>query len=349
MKRLILLLLFFMPYLVFSQKAKLDFDETSHNFGTINENAGKATHDFTFTNTGNAPLILTNVRAGCGCTTPEWNRQPVAPGEKGTIKISFDPRNRPGSFIKSITVNSNAENPVISLTVRGNVSRKPVGPYDAYKFAIGAVKMTANSINLGAIKNTQQIDKTIEIINSDNQPATISVTSTTPGITVSATPATLPKGQKGKIELKYDAQKRNAWDFVTDKINLKVNNKENAEILVTASISEDFSQYKNNFEQAPVITLSEKTAELADLPKNSSQTHDLYIQNDGKSELIIRKIKTSDENVSVHLAKSNIKPGKKIKATVNFKTGNSSKMTKIIQFISNDPKNSIATYKVTTR
>lgn len=348
MKRLILLLLFFMPYLVFSQKAKLDFDETSHNFGTINENAGKVTHEFIFTNNGNAPLILTNVRAGCGCTTPEWNRQPVAPGEKGTIKISFDPRNRPGSFIKSITVNSNAENAVLSLTIRGNVSRKPLGPYDAYKFAVGAVKMTANSINLGAIKNTQQIDKTIEIINSDNQPVTLTASSTSPCMTVNVTPSTLQKGQKGKIEVKYDAQKKNAWDFVTDKINLKVNNKEAGEIMVTATISEDFSQYNNNFEQAPVITLSEKSAELADLPKNSTQTHDLYIQNDGKSELIIRKIKTSDENVTVHLAKANIKPGKKIKATVNFKTGNSSKMTKIIQFTSNDPKNSIVTYKLNT-
>ena len=72
MKRFIFLLVALMPVLVFAQKAKIDFTTTSHNFGTINENAGKATFDFSFKNTGNVPLILTNVRAGCGCTTPVW-------------------------------------------------------------------------------------------------------------------------------------------------------------------------------------------------------------------------------------------------------------------------------------
>lgn len=107
MKRLILLFAVFIPCLVFGQKAKIEFQETSFNFGTISEAGGKAIHVFNFKNTGNTPLILTNVRAGCGCTTPEWNRQPIAPGESGNIKVSFDPRNRPGSFTKSITVNSN--------------------------------------------------------------------------------------------------------------------------------------------------------------------------------------------------------------------------------------------------
>ena len=64
MKRFIFLLVALMPVLVFAQKAKIDFTTTSHNFGTINENAGKATFDFSFKNTGNVPLILTNVRAG---------------------------------------------------------------------------------------------------------------------------------------------------------------------------------------------------------------------------------------------------------------------------------------------
>lgn len=346
MKKLILLLVALLPYIVYGQKAKIEFEETSHNFGTISEGAGKATHEFVFKNTGASPLILTNVRAGCGCTTPEWNRQPIAPGEKGSIKVSFDPRNRPGSFVKSVTVNSNAQNAVLSLTVRGNVTRKPLGPYDAYKFSVGAVKMNANSINLGAIKNTEQIVKSIEIINSDKQPATVSIANTLPYITATVTPATLQKDQKGKIEITYDAQKRNDWDFLSDKIELKVNDKATGNITIAASISEDFSSYNGNFEKAPVITLSETTADLTELPANSNQTHDFYIQNTGKSDLIIRKIRTSDNNVSVHLAKQTVKPGKKVKATISLQTGKTGKITKIIQFRSNDPQNPIVTYKL---
>jgi len=166
MKKSIFLLALFMPFLMFAQKARIDFETTSHNFGTISENGGKATFEFFFKNSGAAPLILTNVKAGCGCTTPEWSRQPVAPGEKGSIKVSFDPRNRPGSFVKSVTVNSNAENAVTSLVIRGNVSRKPLTTQEAYKFPAGPIRMKANALNFGMMKNTQEKQNRIEVINT---------------------------------------------------------------------------------------------------------------------------------------------------------------------------------------
>lgn len=346
MKKLILLVMAIMPYVVFAQKAKLEFEETSHNFGTISEKGGKAVHNFVFKNIGDAPLILTNVRAGCGCTTPEWNRQPVAPGEKGNIKVSFDPLHRPGSFIKSVTVNSNAINPVISLTIRGNVSRKPAGPYDAYQFSAGPIKMMTSTINLGTIKNTQQIEKSIEIVNTDNKTVNIALTPLSPNITATVTPATLQEGEKSKIIIQYDAQKKNEWGFVTDEIKINIDEKEAGKIIVAANINEDFSQYNGNYEKAPVITLSETSAQLDNLPKSTTQTHDFYIQNNGKSDLIIRKIKTSDEYTKVHLAKNTIKAGKKAKVTVTFTTGESSQITKIIQFRTNDPQNAIISYKI---
>lgn len=169
MKKIIFLLVAFMPYLAFGQKAKIEFEKTSHNFGTISENGGKVTYNFVFKNTGNTPLILTNVRAGCGCTVPEWNRQPVAPGTSGSIKVSFNPQGRPGSFVKSVTVNSNSSTPVISLTLRGNVSRKPMGPYDAYKYTAGPLRLTTSNINFGAIKHTDVAEKNIELINTDTK------------------------------------------------------------------------------------------------------------------------------------------------------------------------------------
>ena len=98
MKRFIFLLVALMPVLVFAQKAKIDFTTTSHNFGTINENAGKATFDFSFKNTGNVPLILTNVRAGCGCTTPVWSREPVAPRANRQHQSGFRSTQPSGCF-----------------------------------------------------------------------------------------------------------------------------------------------------------------------------------------------------------------------------------------------------------
>lgn len=349
MKKLIFLLFVIVPFIAFSQKAKIEFENTSHNFGQVSETGGRVTHEFNFKNTGTAPLILTNVRAGCGCTTPEWSRQPVAPGASGKISVAFDPRNRPGSFTKSVTVNSNAENTVVSLTIRGNVTKKPVDPLAAYTFPIGAVKATAGNLNLGSITDKQVIEKNIEIINTGQTPANITVTSPGAYMTATVVPATLAKGQKGNIQIKYDAALRNDWGFVTDQLEVTVNNKDKGNIVAAATINEDFTLYQGDkAAEAPAATLSEKEIALGDLAKNAAKSHDFFIQNDGKSDLIIRKCKPSDELISAHPAKTTIKPGKKVKVTVSLKADNTAgKKIKLVQFMLNDPKNPIVTYKVT--
>ena len=346
MKKVIFIWMAFLPLLVFGQKAKIDFQVTSYNFGTIGEKDGKVSYDFKFRNTGNSPLILTNVRAGCGCTSPSWNWKPIAPGGEGSIKVTFDPRNRPGSFVKGITVNSNAENAVVSLTIRGKVSRKSISPYSNYPFVIGKVRATTDLLNLGTVQNTQKVSKTIEVINTDKEPATLSVNTQAPYMTVNVTPATLQKDEKGKIEIRYDAGQVKDWGLINSSLSVNVNKQEEQEIKIIANVTEDFSSYQGNFDSAPRVKLSETQAELKDLNPNTNYTHDFYIQNEGKSELVIRKIKTSDSDFSVHLAKQTIKPGKKVKASVSFKT-NLPQSTKIIQLITNDPQNPVVVFKLT--
>ncbi|MDP4202598.1 MAG: DUF1573 domain-containing protein [Bacteroidota bacterium] len=114
-------------------KPVLSFAEKSYDFGTVKEEAGKITHEFTFTNTGKAPLVIQQVTASCGCTTPSWTKEPIAPGAKGTITVTYSAANRPGSFQKSITVtNNSAENPVI-LTIKGQVTPKATAQVTAPK------------------------------------------------------------------------------------------------------------------------------------------------------------------------------------------------------------------------
>lgn len=98
------------------------FDKTTHNYGTITQGADGRCH-FTFTNNGKSPLILTNVHASCGCTTPTWPREPIEPGKQGVIIVKYD-TNRIGSFNKSITVNSNAANSTVILQIKGLVAQK---------------------------------------------------------------------------------------------------------------------------------------------------------------------------------------------------------------------------------
>jgi hypothetical protein len=99
--------------------AGIQFETTEHDFGTIPEK-GDGTFAFVFKNTGKEPLILKNVRSSCGCTIPEWPKEPIKKGDKGTIKVSYNTRIT-GSFHKEITVYSNAEGDPVVLLIKGKV------------------------------------------------------------------------------------------------------------------------------------------------------------------------------------------------------------------------------------
>lgn len=103
------------------KKAVITAEETSHDFGQIKEADGKVTATFAVKNTGDAPLVITRVIASCGCTTPEWTKEPIAPGASGNIKITYDPKGRPGPFSKTISVYSNGKTGSFILTIRGEV------------------------------------------------------------------------------------------------------------------------------------------------------------------------------------------------------------------------------------
>lgn len=102
-------------------QAVIAAEKATHDFGTIQEDNGTVTHTFKISNSGDAPLVVTRVIASCGCTTPEWTKEPIAPGKTGEVKITFDPKGRPGPFTKTISVYSNGKTGSFVLTIRGEV------------------------------------------------------------------------------------------------------------------------------------------------------------------------------------------------------------------------------------
>jgi len=101
----------------------MSFEEDKHDFGDIFQ-GDKVEHVFEFENTGNEPLIITNVQTTCGCTAPEWPRDPVAPGQSGKIKVVFNSTGKMGRQNKVITVVSNATSPLNRVTIVTNVLPK---------------------------------------------------------------------------------------------------------------------------------------------------------------------------------------------------------------------------------
>lgn len=101
----------------------MDFKESEFNFGTIKEGE-VIKHDFIFNNTGTSPVILSQVSASCGCTTPSYTSEPVLPGKEGKISVEFNSAGQVGQQQKIISIASNAESKVMTVQLRGTVEAK---------------------------------------------------------------------------------------------------------------------------------------------------------------------------------------------------------------------------------
>jgi hypothetical protein len=111
--------------------ARIDFKETGHDFGKI-QFGGDGSYEFVFKNTGKSPLILDNVKSTCGCTVPEWPREPVAASGSGFIRVIYD-THRAGAFSKTLVVFSNASNSPVRLFIKGEVLPYEKSPADSVK------------------------------------------------------------------------------------------------------------------------------------------------------------------------------------------------------------------------
>ena len=97
------------------------FDMTEHDFGKISELNGDVECEFNFTNISETPVAITKVAASCGCTVPEWSKEPVAPGKQGFIKVKFNPKGLSGNFNKILVVYSESAPKRLSLRIKGSI------------------------------------------------------------------------------------------------------------------------------------------------------------------------------------------------------------------------------------
>ncbi len=101
----------------------MTFNKKEHDFGVINE-GDKVETTFVFTNTGEADLIITNASGSCGCTVPEYPKEPIKPGKTGKMKVSFDSNGKPGMQQKSVNITANTASGRDVLTIKANVTAK---------------------------------------------------------------------------------------------------------------------------------------------------------------------------------------------------------------------------------
>lgn len=325
-----------------SPQAKIVFSKLEHNFGTFKEKDGLQSYTFTFENKGNMPLILNNVMASCGCTTPEWTQKPVAPGEKGFIKVSYNPQGRPGRFHKTISVSTNAENAQTILRIEGVVEPRPKTIAELYPRKIGPVRARSNHVNFSRIKQNEVLTDTLEIVNDSGAPVRLGFRSPPAHLRVRAEPLMLKNNEKGRIIITFDAGKVNSYGFVIHRIYMNVNGQSdyNNSIGVTATVEEDFSSLTPaELANAPVISFNATSHDFGDIKEGDRVEYTFMIQNKGKRDLIIREVKTSCGCTVVSPAKKVIGANETAPVKVVFNsTGKRGRQNKAITVITNDPK-----------
>jgi len=173
MKKISLVILFLLAITVVHAQSIIEFEKETHDFGTFDE--GKvATYDFVFKNRGKTPLILQSVEPSCGCTSPSYTKEPIAPGKTGKISVSYSSQGRPNAFHKSITVRTNSEEPVKVLYIKGFVSPKVAVAASAAVLTLDRTVANIGNLQLGqtalqkfVITNTGTSDLAISGIRSD--------------------------------------------------------------------------------------------------------------------------------------------------------------------------------------
>lgn len=347
-------LIFSLSTNLFAQKTapSIKFTSLTYDYGVIKEEEGKKECTFEFTNNGNNDLLITNVRASCGCTTSDYSKTPVKPGKKGYVKATYDPANRPGEFNKSLTVVTNdPNNENITLFIKGNVTPKPKTKFDEYPLEQGRLRFVSNHLSL-YLTNTQTKTDTFRLYNPSDTIMEFAFESVPPHITmIKAVPEKLKPQKEGMIIFTYDASKKNDFGYIYDRINLKTNDEKQKDkiLYISANITEDFSALsEEDMKNAPVITIDNELYKFDNVNMGDLVEHNFVVTNNGKTPLLIRKVKASCGCTATSPEKTNLAPGESTNIKASFNTaGRKGNQNKTITVITNDPKKSSITLTIT--
>ncbi len=347
MKKITILLVFaLLSQVLFAQKASIYFESNTHDYGTIKEEDGPVPAKFIFTNMGDDTLKITQVRASCGCTASKYTKEAVPPGAKGFVEATYNPRNRPGKFKKSLTVVSNdPDNKNVVLFIQGNVTPRPKTLEDKYSNANGYLRFISNHLAFQEMLNTEIKTDSMAIYNGGNTNMTLEVKNLPDFISVDFKPNELKAKEEGWIIISYDASKRNDYGYIFDQFNIYTNDATNPEkpINVSANITQDFSHLsEKELKKAPQIVFDTTVYNFDPVKMGTTVKAEFKLTNKGKSDLKILKMKAACGCTVAKLDNRTIKRKKEAIIKVEFNTTNRrGNQHKTLTVISNDPKNPV--------
>jgi len=333
-----------------AQNDKISFNETEHDFGKIGEKDGKVSFDFLLKNNGTDPVVLTNVTASCGCTTPKWTREPIEKGKTGTITVTYDPLRRVGSFTKTVSIFYSGQSEPLKVRIKGEVlsgevAKKNVDVKQVYPVAIGDYLLKTKDLDFG--QSGAQEAKTIrlDVYNNSDNPVNQKVLKLPKYLRVVFNPEVIPPKTAATIDVVLNVLDENTYGNLSGNITMVINGV-NQNFPYSATIIDNFSQWSATRKaNAGKVALSAAEINFGNLTSGSSRT--LKISNSGKSVLNIRSIHSSDPAISVSKTHFSINPGEIDEVKVNANEKNiKTKLATTLTVISDDPNQPISEVSV---
>lgn len=300
--------------------AKVQWLQTTCDFGAFDESVGPVSTEFRFVNTSAEPVAIVSARASCGCTSPVYAKEPVAPGDTASIKVTYDPAGRPGRFTKYVGVTLSDGEPMTKLYVKGAVvgseqsvsQRFPAGCGDNFRLAKGAVM-------IGDVVKGQLRTVFLDGYNRSTDTIAPVVEGLPPYMEVNVTPEKVPPGEQMTFIFYMHSAKCPLYGIVTDTVAIRPdrNAPVACEIPAIAMVNEDFSKLSpKQLEKAPRLWLENPKADFGVLG-SAHVSMPVTIKNIGKSPLKIRRLYTADAGVTVTCDSETVKPGKTAVVTVS--------------------------------
>lgn len=325
----------------------LQFKEELFDFGQVKENEGPVTHQFEFTNMFNRPIKVLNVKPSCGCTTPDWSKEPVMPGKTGFIQARFDPKGRPGYFNKSLTVTTDADASTILLQIKGTVSAGSGDPLTDFSSSLGNWKVKSTSFNLGKIfLKDEFVTREYEVYNGGSKPISYLNKFDGPAyVRLSVEPKTLAPGTKGIVKLSYNGKQKNQYGFQSDNVVIHTDDEQqpNKSFSVYATLEDYFpTPTAAELAKAPKLRVSETSMDFGRVKQNQESTKSFTVTNYGKSNLELRSVQGNCTCIKTESAKKVLKAGESTIIKITFNPEDrSGTQQKAVTIYSNDPQSPV--------
>lgn len=297
-----------------------------------------------FTNKGDKPLLIKEVKASCGCLDVSFPQTPIAAGARGEITLTYDAKLL-GSFYKEVEVLTNASDKPAYIAIQGTVVTEVHDYSEEFPFDLGNVRLVTNTVEFEDVNRGDHPAAELRILNADRTAFRPELMHLPPYLSAEYIPEDIPAGKAGTIRLTLDSEKLSTLGlnqtsiylsrYMGDKIG------ETNEILVSAILLPSFADMSDEaLAQAPELSISESSVDMGAMNGKKEISRNIILTNTGKSDLHIHAVQVFNKALGVKIGNSTIRPGKstKLKISVSPRYLHKSKGRMCVLLITDAPK-----------